>query len=123
MKERFGSMTRFAKLAGLEYYDLQKLFSASAKKMTPERKQEFKRLIEIAKTTEVEPLTTDLTPALRQLIGERLEEVGGVGQFCIDHPEFNQFSVWQILNGRRKTVSASVKKLLETLKIQLNEKA
>jgi hypothetical protein len=110
-------MTRFAELAKLEYYELQKLFSAWDKKETPERKKRFEELIQLAKDTKNVTTPRDLTLEKRTAIKTAIESAGGVHKFCEDHPEFNPTSLWQIMKGRRKTVSASVKKLLETLKI------
>lgn len=117
VRKRFGSMTRFAKQANLEYYDLQKLFAASKKKMTPEREKEYAKLIALAKATKNDVTSNDLTQEIRDDIKGNMEVMGGVQKFCEDHPGFNQFSVWQIINGRRKTVNGTVKNLLNILNI------
>lgn len=123
-KKRFGSTARFARLIGRHYYDFQLLFAGAKKKMTPERKQQFKELIELAKKTVNRPLPDeDLTQELRDKIRVAIDsKFGSVGKFCEQHPAFSSFSIWQVLNGRRKTISQAVKRMLKILEINPNEK-
>lgn len=119
IKDRFGSMAKFAKLINIDRYELQKFFAAADKKMTPERKKRIQELHKLAKGTKDRPVESDLTPEIRTQIREAIEEqFGGVTEFCEANPKFNVFSVWQIINGRRKTISAAVKKIMTILEIQ-----
>lgn len=119
IKNKFGTLAKFAKLIGREPYDLQKFFAAADKKMTPERLAEMIELNAKVGIIKNNPVSTDLTPELRKKIKETIiEKHGGVTEFCDTHPDFSAFSVWQMINGRRKTISAAVKKLLNLLEIQ-----
>jgi HD-GYP domain-containing protein (c-di-GMP phosphodiesterase class II) len=113
IKERFGSMTKFAALIKVDRYELQKFFAAADKNYTKERKQRVLELHALALNTPVENTDTELTEEIRTALEARIEELGGVSKFCEDHPEFSKVSVWHILNGTRKTVNPTVKKLIE----------
>lgn len=124
IKKRFGSMTKFAKLVNMDRYELQKFFAAAEKKMTPEREKRISELMKLAKDTKNIPINSEITEPLRKKIKAAVDDqYGGVSEFCSKNPDFSVYSVWQIIGGRRKTISATVKKLIQTLKIEhTNEK-
>lgn len=120
IKEKFGSITKFAELVKVERYDLQKFFAAAEKKMTPERQQYLDTLGKLVKFTKVKPLPSELDGPIRKKIAKAIEDFGGVEYFCQENPRFNPTSVRHIINGTRKRINNSVKSLLTHLKITIN---
>jgi hypothetical protein len=118
IKEKFGSMTKFAKLIGMDRYELQKFFAAAEKKMTPEREEKLKKLADQAEKTSNKATEEDMTDALRDRIREEINNRGGATAFCEANPEFNIFSVRQAYNGNRLKITPAVRKLMKKLKIK-----
>jgi len=118
IKRKFGTLSKFARLVAMDRYELQKLFAATEKNMNEERQKRMVDLFELAERTKASATANELTPKLRKAIKTAIDlEYGGVEQFCKTNPEFNKFSVWQIVNGYRKNITPAIKKLINTLKI------
>ena len=103
----------------VEEYEFRKFCQAAEKKMNPERAARIEEFAKLAKDTNAAPTSKDITPELLTKIHTAIEDQfeNSVTKFCEKH-DFEAVSVWQILDGRRKTVSAGVKKVLKALKIK-----
>ncbi len=113
IKRKFGSLTRFAKLAGIDRYELQKDFAR--KVLSPKRAKELDRLVTRTKDKSLgNEFTTERLKALRA----KIEAAGGPAKFCEEYPKFSYVSLIQILAGKRKLVSATVRELFEHLQIE-----
>lgn len=123
IKKRFGSMTKFAILIGVDRYELQKFFAAAEKNMTPERQARLKQLDALAKSTKDKPIATDLTPEICDVIKREIENKyqGGIPEFCERH-DFANTSVHQIIKGYRKTITPGIKKMLSILEIEYDKR-
>lgn len=123
IKNKFGTMSKFAELIKMDGYDLQKFFAASSKKMTPEREKYLQTLQSLVKSTPAKSRVSEISPELRKQIEEGIKEYGGALHFCRENPQFNHTSVYHIIQGRRKKITTSVKNLLNILKIEYNGNA
>jgi hypothetical protein len=108
IKEKYGSMSKFAKLAKLDRYNLQKLFAR--KVVTPEDLAIISSLVE---DTENKPTKGEITPAQIKALSKALKQAGGVIQFVKRNKRFSEVSLYQILDGRRKRITPMVKKLFD----------
>lgn len=113
IKRKFGKISRFAALAGLNRYDLQKKF---ARKDLDER--EGGKLARLIDVTRVQPISGEIQPEKLARLKTALNEFGGVLKFVTENPDFSRDSVNQILAGRRRRVSPVVLKLFEHFKIK-----
>jgi hypothetical protein len=120
IKNKFGTMSKFAELIKIDSYDLQKFFAAASKKMTPEREKYLQTLESLVKTTAAKSRINEISPELRKKIEAGINEYGGVLHFCLENPQFNHTSVYHIIQGRRKKITFGVKRLLNILKIESN---
>jgi hypothetical protein len=112
ISKKFGKMSRFASLAKIERYDLQKLFAR--KSPSP---ADIARISHLVDRTAVRLTDGDITPAQIKALYEALKNAGGVITFCNKHPQFAEKSVYQILSGRRKRMTGKVQKLFKYFKI------
>lgn len=116
IKHKFGKITTFTSLIGMDHYAFTMLMSASTKNMTDERQEEIQRLAKLVRTTKVEPTKDELTLEIRKRMKQQIDErFGGIPGFCIDNPAFRPNSVWHIIEGRRKRIGPMVKKILTIL--------
>lgn len=113
IKRKFGSLTRFAKLAGVDRYDLQKDFAR--KTLTPKRAKELEKLV--ARTSD-KRLANEFTPERLEALRAKIEAAGGAQKFCDEYRRFSYVSLIQILAGKRKLVSATVRELFDHFKIE-----
>lgn len=120
IKDKFGSITKFCQLAGIDWQDLNRFFSAAAKKMTPEREKYLAALAGLVRTTRVRAVETEMDTKLRKKIMAAVEEYGGATYFCQENPQFNATSLRHIMNGRRKKINGTVRDLLKTLNIKID---
>jgi hypothetical protein len=108
IKVKFGSQSKFARLAGIDRYDLQKLFA---------RKDEDHDVVQeiwgICQSTANTGESTDLNQAVILRLSKAIKKAGGVYRFAKDNPEFAEKSVYQILSGKRKRITPNVTKLLQ----------
>lgn len=114
IEKKFGTFTRFAKMAGIDHYDLQRDF-LNKKYITSDKLKEIKALI---RETENKALKNDLTAEKIELLRIKIDEKGGPYKFCKDHPEFVMASVYQVLAGKYKKISGRVKVLFDHFKIK-----
>lgn len=119
IKSKFGTISRFCRIAGLDRYEIQKFFAATAKKMTPEREAYIRKLNEMVLLTSNKGNSNyEITATLRKKIKKAIEDKGGVINFCSDNQEFSQFSIWQIMSGKRKRRTKKVNQLINKLNIK-----
>lgn len=113
IKTKFGTISNFARLAGLDRYRLQIIF---AKGTTPP-KDELKAIWD--KYNELKPKETgDLIDREKlELLKMYIDQRGGVYKFCQDNPAYPQNQVYPLIAGKRKRNSALVKSLFEFFKI------
>ncbi len=118
VREKFGTITNFLRISGIDKGDFQKAFMDFYAE-----KPEFKKLIVEAdklcdELDNQNPVDDQLSDEKRQLLKEAIDKEGGVIKFCKDNTKFSQVSVFQILSGRRKRISPIIKNLLEHFKIE-----
>lgn len=113
IKTKFGSMSKFARLARQNRYELQKVFSR--KTMTP---AEVRRLEKLINRTRVKKADGEITEAQLKLFIEAIEAAGGAHKFTKDNPQFPRASVFEVLGGKRKLISNGVRKLFDHFKIE-----
>jgi hypothetical protein len=112
MVSKFGTMSRFARLAKLDRYELQKLFARKA-----EDTQEVGALYRKIEATALKPAEGEITPAQLKKLAKAIEKAGGTYRFCKDNPKFAEKSVYQILSGRRKRVTEKIQELFDHFNI------
>jgi len=114
IKKRFGSISEFARQAGLDRYELQKLFAL--KKPDPKKMADVER-----KATRLEAKAPER--ALRASDVESLKtalmKAGGVMAFCGENKGFQPNSIYQVLNGRVKNKSPMVERLFKAAAVPL----
>lgn len=121
IKNKFGSMSKFALLVKIDRYEIQKLIAAQEKNPNNEREKQLSEWYQLARKTANKPAGNELTEELRVRLKLTIDALGGVGKFVEDNPEFNATSLFHILNGTRKTINAKVKWLLKILNIEISE--
>lgn len=108
IKDKFGSISKFARLARVDRYDLQKLFA---------RKDEDADVVQeiwgICQATANKGESTDLNQAVILRLSKAIKKAGGAYRFSKENPEFAHKSVCQILAGKRKRITPNVNKLLK----------
>jgi ribosome-associated translation inhibitor RaiA len=129
IKKKFGSLSKFAVLAKIDRYEVQKVIAA-AKKNTGKYKGTQARAVErgkkidefyaLAERTPADYSDDEITPALRKLIEKKIKEFGGIQQFCQEFPQFKYINVYQTMTGERSKLTTSVRELLTTLRIETN---
>ena len=120
IKKKFGSYSTFARLAGIDRYDLQANFLT---KTRPE--PEFMARIEsLASSLDFKPKFDTLSPEQLESLREAINEFGGVIKFCSQYG-YNKTTVFHILSdsyeqGRyknKKLITPLVRRLLVHFKI------
>lgn len=107
IKSKFGSYSEFARLAKIDRYEFQRDF-LTVKNLNPKYAKRIASLI-----VKVKPEGRGVSEETRDYLRARIvAEFGGVKQFCATHKEFVEVSVFQILDGTRKTITPKVKKFL-----------
>ena len=107
IKKKFGSYSQFARLAKLNRYEFQRDFLTV-------KKPDVKYCKEVAKLcAKTNPTGRGVSEETRDHIRALIvAEHGGIQQFCKKHKQFVEVSVFQILDGTRKTITPKVKKFL-----------
>ena len=127
---KFGSIKRFTVAAEMDYRKLVKFLDAAEKvensrvefDQTMQQQKGILRRIAIAVNRADEDFDAKylLTDEKRNAIKSSIREFyGSVPKFCQYHPEFNQWSVYQIIKGHRKTINPTVRSLMETLSLEI----
>lgn len=113
IKKKFGTYSRFAKLAKLDYYLLKKDVLDNPK---PERQD----LVIIEARLHDTNAPDRFTPELRKSLQEALNEYGGVLMFCMANERFTASTVFAILSGNRMGYNKSYNKITPTIKALLD---
>lgn len=113
IKEKFGMMSRFARLANEDRYGLQKLF---AKKSIT--KAEFDRVNILVKRTEVRTSGREIDPKKFAQLKKALDEAGGVAEFCRKNSQFSVDTMKHIYQGRRKVKGPVIDSLFAHFEIE-----
>ena len=110
---KFGTLSNFSRLAGIDRYELQKKFARRVLDPNDLAMIEWK-----ARTLTSKKGAGDIAPKKLRDLKRAVREYGGVLKFTTDNPTFSRDSVNQILAGRRKRISPVVKSLLEFFRIE-----
>lgn len=113
IKKKFGSLSKFARLASHDRYELQKIFA----RKQPDR-EILKSLTRIAKETNVVSTAVEISNAHRLQLKEKMEEHGGPLPFCREYPLFSFDLIFQVMSGKRKRLTPKVKQLFSFLGIE-----
>lgn len=103
IKEKFGKKSRFARLAGIGPYELQKMFAK--KVMDPDHINLILKGLEVENQPQVDP---DKMAKLKNAI----DDAGGCYTFCKNNAGFPMRLTYMIYNGEQKRESKLFKKLL-----------
>jgi hypothetical protein len=114
IRKKFGTFTKFAKLAGLNYYDLKKGF-LDAQKVERQDLADMEALLNATDGPD------EFTLALRKSLQEAINEYGGVLMFCMANARFTASTVFQILSQEKesyKRITPTIKRLLDHFNIK-----
>jgi len=115
IKEKFGTYSKFCRLAEIDRYDFQKNFLTAGKVSTSDI-QVYDEMVEKTVDKSESPV---LTEKQRNRMKKQIERKGGVIKFCKDNDQFAESSVFQILSGSYgDTVTPTVKELMEILDVK-----
>lgn len=113
IKTKFGSISRFARIANLDRYELQKLFGRTNPNI-----KDLQKVLKLAQGSQMKTSGKEISPEQVAALKQALEEYGGVIKFSRDHPEFgHKVSIFQILSGHRKRTTDKVRELFTHFKI------
>ena len=115
LKKKFGTYSRFAALAGIDYYRLKKDFLDAHK---PERSD----LVVIEGLLNSTNAPDEFTDELRKSLQEAVNESGGVLGFCSKNEKFIPSTLFQILSGEvqsYKRITPTIKQLLDHFEIKV----
>ena len=118
IKTKFRTVSRFCKIANVDRQEIQKFFQSARNKMTPEKEERIKYYYNLVVENSNGQDQADLTVSIRKRIKMAIRSRGGVNQFVDENPEFNVNSIYQIINGNRKTINNTVKQLMTKLEIR-----
>lgn len=105
--KKFTYMSHFAKLAGIDRYDLQKFFAKAAPSQ-----EELSELAQKVHSTDFRPSDDHIPQKSLDALKEAIMKEGSLPGFCIQNPEFKESSVKSIIYGKRTRMSPGVRKLL-----------
>ncbi len=116
IRKKFGTVSEFCRVAGYDQYDAQKAFMPFYA-----RDSEFVKFLEEmslkCEQIKYSPADKALPKKKRELLREAIMQSGGVSEFCAKEG-YKEVTVHQVLQGTRKTMSRTVKKLLLHFKIE-----
>jgi hypothetical protein len=113
IKKKFGSLSNFARVAGIDRYSLQKTF---ARKEIP---SEERAVLEKAyQDLDGKPTGNVIDPDKLALLRAKIDEVGGRYQFCKLNPDFNIREVYYVYSGERVRLSKLVQRLFDHFNIE-----
>ena len=111
IQEKFGSLSRFARITGEDRYEMQK----NLDRVIPDQK-ELNRLERLYSRTNDKATETELSEKVRKAIASAIDEVG-VSDFCDMHPGFNKRYLYRVMNGDIKKKTLNILELLKILEI------
>jgi len=113
MKDKFGQYSVFARLAGLDRYELQRDFLEAHRV----DKSVIKAMAELVEKTGAPK--DEISPEKIEELRKALVNAGGVVKFCRENTGFAEQSVFKILAGKRKRLTGKVKDLFDHFKIEI----
>lgn len=117
IKEKFGSMSVFARKAGIDRYELQKMFAR--KELTD--LQTANLITALARTDDL-PEADQITPEQVERLRNEIMCMGGVHSFSefakTEGHDFPVTSIYQVLDGKRKKMAGLAKRLFEYFEIK-----
>jgi hypothetical protein len=116
VKTKFGSLSNFARASNRKRMDLQILL---AKKQIP-REDEEKLESDFARY-DGDPVGNVISEEQLKQLNKKINDAGGVYQFCKNNPDFSQRQVYEVVGGNRMRLSKLVKKLLTHFQIEFEE--
>ncbi|NCX55961.1 MAG: hypothetical protein EBW87_02030 [Burkholderiaceae bacterium] len=112
IQKKFRTISNFARISGIERYELQKLFAV--------KNPDLDMLIRVEKAYKMcksvdtgNVISSDKLQALKACI----DEAGGVYKFTTDFPNFTRRDVYDIYNGKRKRLTPFMQSLFDHFKI------
>jgi predicted transcriptional regulator len=114
IKKKFGTYSRFAKLAGLDYYLLKK-------DVLDNPKPDLSDLVIIEARLNDTNAPDQFTTELRKSLQESINESGGVLMFCFTNKQFIPSTLFAILSGdieSYKRITPTIKQLLDHFEIK-----
>lgn len=111
IKEKFGSLSAFARVAKIDRYELQKTFARQT--MTNREYLKLERLMNRKKS----PPKTTYDSKLKKLI-KAINKYGGVYKFTKDNPEFSRRYVYVVCSGGTNKLTDTVQKLFDHFQIE-----
>lgn len=112
ISRKFGSMSKFASAAKMTPYELQLLFIEA--EQHEDTVSEIDAMIGRLKASQY---GGDIPPKKLSALKIKIKSFGGVRLFCTDNPQFNDRTLFQVLQGRRKRMSPIVVELFNHFKI------
>lgn len=112
IKKKFGSIANFCRVAGLTKYELDKKFDGSISM------SEYKKLHDTVMSKQPLPSVMQMESNKIERLRATIADLGGVDVFCVKNPQFSRATVYEILRGRRKLASKTVKALFEHFKLE-----
>lgn len=104
------SVSAFCRASGIDRIEWQKM--SIRKEMTQE---EVKRIEDALQKTS--PEAQGIPPEKLELLRSKLEEAGGVREFCRSHPEFEVRHVYRAYNGQYVSGRGMAQRLVEFFEI------
>lgn len=105
IREKHKTLSAFARMAGIDRYELQKMF---AREMS---KQEQKQILDALEIVPAEDLSI---PADKlELLRSKIQEAGGIPKFASDNPGFEKRHVYLAYNGEFTVQSKTVQQLFK----------
>lgn len=106
IRAKFKSVRRYCEIAGINYYDLNLLFTNYINNPTSQRAAAVKREIERFESGEGDgkSLDNEVTAAMVDKVrAGMIEKYGKAAEFCKSNPDFDKFFVSRLLNYKIKT--------------------
>lgn len=114
IKEKFGTLSNFSRLSGIDRMRLQIIF-AKGTKPTVEDLTKIGVLYLELKPKETGDL---IDPERLEVLKEKINKYGGAYKFCQDNPKFTENQVYPLIQGKRKRNSSAAKRLFKFFKIK-----
>lgn len=113
IREKFGTLRRFAELSGIPENQLRYLFSG---KMEINKADNLMSEIKSKLTLKPKPDPRYLGPEVRESIRRRIVvEFRSVRRFCNQYPEFTPVLISNIITGRKKRKDEKIDRIISVL--------
>jgi len=115
IKEKFGTLSNFSRLAGIDRTALQIVFD----KNTKPTKEELQKLNAACKSIKAVQTGNVIDPKKLERLRAAIDECGGVYKFCRDNPGdevtpgYDENQIYPLLSGKRKRNSDLLKRLYD----------